>query len=244
MDGEICGKKYRRTMYEAPGSRTCTKPPHEGGRHSDSGPKRESDSPSGTCQICFRSQKARSGLLVLHGYKRPGYGYIVGNCWGCGYAPFEVSCERTKQFLAEVLRPTLARFEANLSRLQAKPESIDHETRVFVGYQAAPKSGYDSFTAKIAKGSPSALVESTLKIVGRPTGGQDHERREFERLNGRPPAEGFHLARVPSYDSVLVSAIHEQESRIQMCKADIASFEQKVRAWKPVPWPAIEAVTA
>lgn len=41
------------------------------------------------CQVCERHQKAtRSGDLVHHGYQRPGWGSIIGDCYGAGYAPF------------------------------------------------------------------------------------------------------------------------------------------------------------
>lgn len=33
---------------------------------------------------------------MLHGYQRPGWGYVVGQCFGLKYPPFELSCEGTK----------------------------------------------------------------------------------------------------------------------------------------------------
>ncbi len=61
----------------------------------------------GTCQACFASQvvKATGGkkvhALVLHGYLRPGYGSIKGECWGVGHEPYELSCELTKSWKAD-----------------------------------------------------------------------------------------------------------------------------------------------
>lgn len=41
------------------------------------------------CQICAGMWKAKKdGTLVNHGYQRPGWGYIVGNCFGVGHQPF------------------------------------------------------------------------------------------------------------------------------------------------------------
>lgn len=60
--------------------------------------------PSGTCQVCFNQQKTHGRLLVLHGYKRPGTGWIEGRCWGVEFPPFEVSCERTKAFVEQLHR--------------------------------------------------------------------------------------------------------------------------------------------
>lgn len=40
------------------------------------------------CQVCARVQATKGGVLVHHGYKRPGVGEIVGDCYGVGHAPF------------------------------------------------------------------------------------------------------------------------------------------------------------
>lgn len=59
-------------------------------------------SPRGTCQVCFRRQVAKpkrgqkGPRMVVHGYNRPGYGAIEGECPGHGEVPFELSCEVTK----------------------------------------------------------------------------------------------------------------------------------------------------
>ena len=48
----------------------------------------------GECQICQRRHILDSrGNLVLHGYQRPGHGYIVGDCFGVGHPPWEVSSD-------------------------------------------------------------------------------------------------------------------------------------------------------
>lgn len=50
----------------------------------------------GTCQACFSVQKLPKGRIALHGYERPGDGFIYGDCWGSHELPFEQSCEITK----------------------------------------------------------------------------------------------------------------------------------------------------
>jgi hypothetical protein len=48
----------------------------------------------GECQICQRRHLLDSrGNLVLHGYRRPGHGFIVGDCFGVGHPPWEVSSD-------------------------------------------------------------------------------------------------------------------------------------------------------
>lgn len=85
---------------------------------------------TGTCAVCFRNiklvQRANSKpLMALHGYNRPGHGYVVGRCWGGDHQPYELSCEATKiilkyseevvvartKYLADLSSPTLKEFD-------------------------------------------------------------------------------------------------------------------------------------
>lgn len=45
----------------------------------------------GTCQVCGGAQVIDGGVLVLHGYNRPGYGYVVGRCPGVNEVPLQTS---------------------------------------------------------------------------------------------------------------------------------------------------------
>lgn len=45
----------------------------------------------GFCPVCERDIKVQYNELVHHGYQRPGYGYIVGDCYGVHRPPHEVS---------------------------------------------------------------------------------------------------------------------------------------------------------
>ena len=50
----------------------------------------------GHCAVCDRLQKLSrtdAKTMVLHGYERPGYGYIIGNCLGYDFKPYEISPE-------------------------------------------------------------------------------------------------------------------------------------------------------
>lgn len=54
----------------------------------------------GNCQICEGDFKLDDGRrMVHHGYKRPGYGRIVGDCPGVHEVPYETSCELVKSYL-------------------------------------------------------------------------------------------------------------------------------------------------
>lgn len=52
-------------------------------------PKKGPVKPRGECQICERDQALdAAGSLGHHGYKRPGWGFISGDCTGVAHATF------------------------------------------------------------------------------------------------------------------------------------------------------------
>lgn len=71
-----------------------------------------------TCPCCFRDILLDTqNKMVHHGYNRPGYGFIVGDCFGVGYEPFEVSKLGTEEYLAQAIRPSLDRAKSYLAEL-------------------------------------------------------------------------------------------------------------------------------
>lgn len=55
------------------------------------------------CQICERAQAmSAKGTMVLHGYERPGWGFVLGRCYGVGYLPWEVSCDRLGEWIDQL----------------------------------------------------------------------------------------------------------------------------------------------
>lgn len=83
---------------------------------------------TGTCPACFRNQKMTPGSLhgsdrtrpgmVLHGYMRPGLGYVVGNCFGQGWPPFELSSEGTVAWVAR-LHDHVHAVEVSIANLES-----------------------------------------------------------------------------------------------------------------------------
>lgn len=64
------------------------------GEHIPGNPVNRSIQNTGTCGACESNVKRDGrGRMVHHGYERPGYGYIVGDCVGVGLLPFELSPE-------------------------------------------------------------------------------------------------------------------------------------------------------
>lgn len=72
----------------------------------------------GQCAICEGEFKLTlEHHMVHHGYRRPGWGHIVGDCMGVGEPPYEVSCEITKTYRA-VLEQQKSSTEGWLGRLE------------------------------------------------------------------------------------------------------------------------------
>lgn len=61
----------------------------------------------GTCAVCEGRIKVRGGTLVHHGYQRPGWGHIVGDCFGVHRLPHETSPDAAKAYLSEMVLPML-----------------------------------------------------------------------------------------------------------------------------------------
>lgn len=61
--------------------------------------------------------------IVLHGYKRPGLGYLQGECFGNGWPPFELSAEGTKAYEG-YLEVLMKELEFRLGRLERDEEDV------------------------------------------------------------------------------------------------------------------------
>lgn len=68
----------------------------------------------GNCQVCGGAQVVDGGKLVLHGYNRPGYGYVVGRCPGTAEVPLQVSDALTMAYRMQA-REQLAALETVLA---------------------------------------------------------------------------------------------------------------------------------
>lgn len=52
----------------------------------------------GVCQFCGGSQVVDNGVIVLHGYKRPGHGWVYGRCPAVGEKPLNVDKTITERW--------------------------------------------------------------------------------------------------------------------------------------------------
>lgn len=143
----------------------------------------------GECQICQRRHILDSrGNLVLHGYQRPGHGYIVGDCFGVGHPPWEVSSDALATWI-EQLKARSAQDAQSAVRV-AKLTTIDvnrgseRNPRMVTLTKGSP-GGYDtygsfSFESEIEK-RVSALKQQAKWLA-------DDAKRETQRLKTWKPA--------------------------------------------------------
>jgi hypothetical protein len=79
----------------------------------------------GICPVCQKEYKLNQGVnpseahrLVHHGYQRPGYGYIVGDCFGVGYPAYQLSKLGCEEYLTAV-QSQLERERKNLQDIDS-----------------------------------------------------------------------------------------------------------------------------
>lgn len=88
---------------------------------------------TGTCPVCFNEQKLNGGFMVLHGYSRPGHGYVEGKCFGVGFEPFEKSSKGTVKWV-EKLKNFLANSKKSLKELKSgKVKTLSYPVRFKAG---------------------------------------------------------------------------------------------------------------
>lgn len=88
----------------------------------------------GHCQVCEGEYKLIDGKMVHHGYKRPGWGHIVGDCMGVFELPYEKSCEVCKTYRTAVEGQIVTRKETLRSL-----EAGEIDTLYFTNYRGETK---------------------------------------------------------------------------------------------------------
>jgi len=139
----------------------------------------------GECQVCANRQIVQKGLLVLHGYERPGDGAVAGECYGRGYPPYEVSCERLRWFIDVVLIGDLGRVRAQLVELPSLPEL---NRQVLIGVEHGwPKYRVD-VVARGAVGFDKLEEQRRRELEGRMRALEFEIQQQGRRLSAWRPA--------------------------------------------------------
>lgn len=116
----------------------------------------------GKCPVCFGDFIADKGGMVLHGYQRPGHGYLVGDCYGVNFPCLETSVEGSVAYLEKLLKPSLVNALANLERLQ----DVQEITVAGYGRFDKPRT-YKTGEAGFASAKANAIgeVERTVRLL-------------------------------------------------------------------------------
>jgi len=157
----------------------------------------------GSCPCCAKDFKVRSNKLVHHGYKRPGYGYIEGDCYGALHTPHELSDKLAKEY-RDSLQRTLIDQEDALAELPTLTKLTKTVTRRVKG-----------------------VVERTIVDVPkaeRPEGGYDFDNDREGALT--------QLKAVEDWERALSARERYLAGFIRMLKADVERLTKLVDTWK------------
>jgi hypothetical protein len=94
---------------------------------------------TGCCPVCFREMKLEPGaipVMVAHGFRRPRHlRQHVGNCWGVGRQPYELTSIGCQDYIRAVLLPDLAETDEITKQIEEDfpdeyPHPFQYKTRV------------------------------------------------------------------------------------------------------------------
>jgi hypothetical protein len=145
---------------------------------------------TGTCGACLRNIKLveksnAPPTMALHGYNRPGHGYVVGKCLGGNHPPYELSAEATKAMVKIIseklhkLKKTLAYLEGNPDRFTKGEKVIlksdmdeaawDYEVKKSIEYvkwdMRFPESDFKAYTWLVANWKERPLPQAGTKHI-------------------------------------------------------------------------------
>ncbi len=108
---------------------------------------------TGICSCCLGRFVVQGQDPVLHGYKRPGDGYIMGRCWGENHVPFELSCNVAKDWLKNLVEKVMPMAQDRLVELQT-PGLDTLVIRVADGYYPSQRWGHRETKFKLVTIAP------------------------------------------------------------------------------------------
>jgi len=122
---------------------------------------------TGSCPVCFQNIKINNERMVLHGYRRPGHGSTVGNCFGYGYPAFELKVEGTKAYLKEELEPALDQLKDYLKRLnRGDVEKLNTASRFSLPKYITPEDPQWGMYLQKAVRETESRIKTTQEDVG------------------------------------------------------------------------------
>ncbi len=189
----------------------------------------------GTCQICEATRKLTSAMIagsdpgaahriVHHGYERPGDGAIHGDCEGVGEAPFEVSCEATRRYLARV-KLALLGARARLAALQAGDVTELRDPPNWRG-EAGARYTPASPTWALELRAAAAAAEQRVDALGR-------EVARLEAMIARwvlVPLRTLEEHEAPARDARVAAKAQREAGYLAKTETKIASYRKRLAA--------------
>ncbi len=173
----------------------------------------------GFCPVCQGDFKVRGGALVHHGYRRPGIGYIVGDCPGVGFPPFETSTAACEAYLKSHVLPAIRSAENRiglLTRPDGPPRlTFDH---------------YDLAQRRVLR-APHSRIPETIQLT----------RSEADALAAQLPSWDRHRY---SWEERLREAIETTEKQLRFWESERARMDGLVASWQPRPLRTVEEEVA
>jgi hypothetical protein len=213
----------------------------------------------GTCPVCDRIQKLNlkvglghrhrskqkeHPLMVLHGYKRPGDGWIYGDCFGVGYPPYELSTEGCEAWATKLKTEYIPR----------KKESIAHikTLKSVKGYVAIKQHKFtyrgEGTTYQEAIVHTSGKIELEDKVLT-----NDEFSARFKGVPSLPaiftfirpegdstPLEGKEAAAMAK--DYIKGLLNDAERDLAGMERELKYTEEKITKWKPQPLPGTKGV--
>jgi hypothetical protein len=136
-----------------------------------------------TCPCCGRKiAVGTNDRMVNHGFQRPGYGWLVGNCIGVNHKPLEVSDEGLR-YMVELLTNEHEKLIEKSIKLSTCNSFTVYEFKKYVTYT----KGDDFFELKLSNAKRN--VESKIDMV-------NYQLKEFNELikNWKPNEEAIQIA--------------------------------------------------
>lgn len=176
----------------------------------------------GTCPACFNEQCLKDGKMVLHGYRRPGFGWIEGKCFGVEWRPYEVSNEGTIGSLV-YWRQQLE--EAKL--FASLPEHGNDRPQPLRRVLDAARARCEALQAKSQTLTPA--VRAAMGVVRLAT--VAYEGKFVERRAPRGSGVMHLYTRPKSNEFLLTQRIEDAHSFISGAPGEIKKHELKVAGW-------------
>jgi hypothetical protein len=134
-------------------------------------PKKELKKARAECQICERHQACdKDETLGHHGYKRPGWGFIQGDCMGEGHKPYPAT---------DALEKYLTAVESYIERCQKALEILPSLQELHYEFEHGWRQERKTIKLTIPRGKQDEYVQDYRRTI---PSFEELERREKNRL--------------------------------------------------------------